>query len=187
MDTTLDHLPARRPRAVQALALIVPLLLVSLLVLGNSRAAFTGETRTDAQWGTAEVVLSNDAPSGLEFATGGALVPGDVVSETVTVTYDGSAASVDVVLFGDDLVHDKNLANALTLTISSDGDTWTGTLAEFASNGTDLTWSDVGPEEDRTYDIEVKLPTAAGDEVSGASASVAFVWEAATNATQGQD
>lgn len=185
MDTTFDR-RAARPRAVQALSLIVPLLLVSLLVLGNSRAAFTGETRTDAQWGTAAVTLTNDASTGLEFATAGALVPGDVVSETVTVTYEGSADTVDVVLVGDGLQHDKNLADVLNLTIGAGGETWAGTLADLASTGTDLTWSDAGPGEQRTYDIEVELDPTAGDEYRDAAASVAFVWEAATNPTQGQ-
>lgn len=189
MSTILHH-PDRREPLVRAAAVVVPLLLVSLLVLGTSRAAFTGEASAEGAWDTATVALSNDAPEGtVAFTSSSGLVPGDVVSGEVTVTYDGSAASVDIRLYGDGLAADDGLADELHLTISDGEAAYEGTLAEFAAtDATDelLPWADAAPDDTRTYTIEVTLDADADNSVTDSSASVDLVWRATTNPTHGQ-
>jgi hypothetical protein len=161
-------------------------------VLSNSRAAFTAETTAGGSWDTATVALSNEA-SGVAFSAGG-LVPGDTVTGEVTVTYDGSADSVDVELHGEGLAGDAELADHLHLTITDgEGGTYEGTLSHFEEVGGVLPWTIVSSNEDdteRTYAIEVTFSTDADEDLNHLmtrTASVDFVWEATSNPTHGQD
>jgi hypothetical protein len=178
----------QRAPLLRVAALVVPLLLVSLLVLSNSRAAFTAETTTDGEWTTATVGLAHD-PGGVEFSADG-LVPGDVVTGAVTVEYTGSAESVDVAMYGANLEDPNGLASQLVLTITDPDEEaiYSGTLAQFvAEEESVLPWPDASPGDERTYEIEVAFDDEAGNDYQGATASVDFVWEATSNPTHSQD
>jgi hypothetical protein len=180
---------------VRLLAVVASLLLVSLLVITNSRAAFTGTTDpATGSWDTAGVTITQDAPGNVLFETE-EMVPGDVVKKNTTVTYTGSADSVNVRLYGEKFTDSDNdlLAANLNLIIgTSDGaaDVYDGTLAGFAAhtdfgNGAD-TWNTVAPGATRTYFFEVELDSGAPQTVQSKTASIEFVWEAQSNPTQGQ-
>lgn len=189
MDTTI--ITGGRPRSgltlAQGLAGIASLLLVGLLIMTSSRAAFTGEVAADATWETAEVQLSHDAEQGVDFATPENLVPGDVVTGEVTVTYDGSAESVDIALLADVTNDPAGLAEVLNLTIDDGVDTaYSGTLAHLSNSDGELPWRSAAPGDSRHYAITVELDAAANDDHADAAASASFVWHAVTNPTRGQ-
>lgn len=177
--------PTNRVTLVRMLAVLASLLLVSTFVLSNSRAAFSGSTSAQGSFSTADVTLGSDATNGVAFSAAN-LVPGDVVSGDVTVTYDGSAESVDVVLLADNLVDETGLAEQLNLTISDGATTYTGTLANLVASAGELPWQGVASGGSRTYTITVELDPNADNTYANATASVDFIWHAESNATQGQ-
>lgn len=178
---------ANRVTLARMLAVLASLLLVSTFVLSNSRAAFTADTSAGGTWDTAEVALSSDAADGVTFTADSGLVPGDVVSGQVEVTYDGSAESVDIALLADNLVDDKGLADVLNLTISDGhGNTYANTLAHLVASDGVLTWPGATTGDARTYTIEVEVDPEADNTYANATASVDFTWHAESNATHGQ-
>lgn len=176
--------PSQRSRAalVRLVAVAVALLLISLLVVGNSRAAFTDTAEATGTWSAGEVKLTETA-DGVLFSADG-LMPGDVVSEEVTVTYEGTADAVDVRLYGDGLV-DDGLAAHLELTVEvDDTEVFRGTLAAFDATDFDAAadeWNDVPANGTREYDVTVTLDEETPNEAQLASASVSLVWEARSN------
>jgi hypothetical protein len=185
---------------VRLLAVVASLLLVSLLVMNNSRAAFTDTTdATTGTWSSSGVSITEESEGGT-FFTADEMVPGDVVSESTEVTYVGTAASVDVRLYAkdDSLTGDADLAGLLNLKIGTTpgaDDVYGGTLATLATFAAGVTdwetgdptiWTDVPVGETKTYYFEVELDPGADDDVQNVDASLQFVWEARSNPTQGQ-
>jgi hypothetical protein len=197
----IDHTPAPPPtrRWVPAVVALTSLLVVSLLVLSTSRAAFTGDTTTTGNsWTTGSVDLSDDQPTGTAMFTIDPMVPGDVVTNSITVTNESTVDSVDVRLYGEGLVRGTSLTDPgvelaehldLTITVAG-GPVFAGTLAEFAANRTDFTtgaddWDDVVPQAQRTYDFVVTFVDGPGvDALENVTAEIDFVWEATSNATR---
>lgn len=178
--------PTSRVTLARMLAVVASLLLVSTFVLSNSRAAFTADTSAGGTWDTAEVALSSDATDGVTFTADSNLVPGDVVSGQVQVTYDGSAESVDIALLADNLAQQQNLADVLNLTISDGTNTYTGTLTDLAASAGVLPWPGAASGETRTYTIDVEVDPTADNAYANGVASVDFIWHAESNATHGQ-
>lgn len=182
----------QRGMAVRVTAVLFSLMLISLLVMTNSRAAFTAATQTEGSWSSATVDISQNRGATLFDVNG--MVPGDVVEETVEVTYTGSAASVDVNLYGEDHSDENSLSQHLNLKIGTSpggGEFYDGTLADFASSHTDFDsgvngWDDVAPSDTRVYYFEVEFDASATVAQEGSAASITFVWEAQSNPTMGQ-
>jgi predicted ribosomally synthesized peptide with SipW-like signal peptide len=172
-------------------AVLLAALLVGLLVLSGTRAAFTDTTRNDGNsWDTGLITLNDDAQAAMFSATG--MVPGDVVTNSIEVTNDSTVASVDVRLYSENLADSDGLAEHLNLkvgTTSGGSDIYDGDVAGFAAahttfgNGAD-NWDGVAPEATRDYHFEVELDPSTPDAFQGASAEVDFVWEAHSNATK---
>jgi hypothetical protein len=195
--TAFSNSQRRRAVGVRLLAVVASLLLVSLLVINNSRAAFTDTTEpAQGSWSTSNVSITRDRGATLFAVTG--MVPGDATTEDVLVTYDGTAPSVDIRLYGEGFSDPDGLADFLNLTVTADdGGTpvavFDGTLAEFQDGtegghldfdtGAD-TWNDAGPNDERTYTITVELDEGATNDQEGQSASLSFVWEARSNVTR---
>jgi hypothetical protein len=183
----------------RGLAIAGSLLLVSLMVIAGSRAAFTDTTENEGNtWEAAEVSITDDDDGAALFETE-LMVPGDVVSNSITVTYNGNAESVDVRLYAegygssdDGGTPAEDFAENLNLkigTAAGGSQVFSGTLADFAATEIDFdtssdTWNDVAPETDRTYHFEVELDEDTSDDHQGGDAGVTFVWEAQSNPTQ---
>jgi hypothetical protein len=180
----------RPATVVRVLVTVCSLLLVTLLVLAHSRAAFTATPENPGnEWATATVTLS-DSQDGVAMFNVTDMMPGDVATASITVEYEGSAPSVDVRLYGADLGDSDGLAQHLNLRVSTtaanDGDIYDGDLADFAAshsgfgNGAD-NWDDAGPTDTRDYYFWVELDSAVPGNMQGTSAQIDFVWEAQTN------
>lgn len=184
--------PGQRGRAVRLAAVLFPLMLISLLVVTTSRAAFTAATQAQGSWSAATVEISQNRGATL-FAVDD-MLRGDVVQENVEVTYRGSAESVDVKLYGEGHADQNSLAQYLNLRIGATpggGEFYAGTLAHFASTHTDVDsalggWDDVSPDTTRDYHFEVELDASATVDQQESTASISFVWEAQSNPTMGQ-
>ena len=86
---TLDHDDGRRGR--RRLALLIPLLAAATIVTGTaSLALFTDTEQADATFSAATISLDPADVASLSL-TAGALVPGDVLTDDVTITNDGTA------------------------------------------------------------------------------------------------
>jgi hypothetical protein len=184
----------------RGLAIAGSLLLVSIMVVGGSRAAFTGDTSNDGNtWTAAEVLISDDDNGSALFETD-LMVPGDVVRNDIEVTYDGTAASVDVRLYGEGYTSSDDgndpaedfgdVLNVKIGTTAGGSQVFNGTLAEFADEHTDFAageatiWEDAAPEDSLTYYFEVELDEDASDDHQLGTAGINFVWEAQSNATR---
>jgi hypothetical protein len=197
MSATTASASSQRRRAVgvRLLAVVASLLLVSLLVINNSRAAFTDATDpATGDWSSAGVEIT-EASNGTTFFTASGLVPGDFDSASNVVTYVGSAASVDVRLYAGAVGGDAALADELNLKIgTTEGGTevYSGTVSDFAAtvigweSAAPAIWQGVAPGQTRTYYFEVQLKPGAPDSVQDKTATLGFIWEAQSNPTQNQ-
>lgn len=176
-------------RTVAALGVVGGLLLSGALVWQSTEAAFTATTATPQNsWQTGSVVLSDDATSVAFDVTG--LSAGQTGSRCITVTYDGSVVPADVRLYAADVV-DGGLAGHLELAVRegtgggfadctgfvAGSGAATATVATFPTDFTTGwgTWAPATTGATRTYEI---VYTVAAGAPQGASAGIAFVWEA---------
>jgi hypothetical protein len=184
--------PPRSPqRRFATLATIASLIVVSLLVLSTSRAAFTHQTDNPGNaWRSGAVALSDDK-AGIAMFDVGPMVPGDVVQDEIVVTNESTVDSVDVTLFSQDLSDPDGFGEVLNLTVESDGvEIYDGTIAAFAAvhvdgdSSADDTWTGVEPEDTRTYTFTVEFDPSADETIANAEARLSFVWEAVSQPTR---
>lgn len=182
---------------LQVGAAIASLLLVSLLVMRVSSAAFSAQTDNPGNsWATGQVNLSDDDGEGAASAMFdvSAMMPGDTVTKCITVTYTGSTDPAVVKMFTD--ITDGGLGDHLDVTLTEgDGGGYadctgynpTATLktsvtlnslathADYAS-GTG-TWNPTANNQSKTYKFVVTLGTDTPDTAQGADAQATFTWE----------
>lgn len=175
---------------VVAVAAATALALVFFMISSVTGAAWTDTTENPGNsWATGAVVLTDDL-AGVAMFDASNLLPGDVVTNSITVTNE-SSVDLDVRLFGADFAETNDLAAHLNLMIgTTDGghDVYTGTAAgtldgfrtahtSFA-NGTPVI--SIAAAASQTYYFWVELDAAAPDSVQASSAQIDLVWEGQT-------
>jgi len=180
------------------------IVLVSALVLQVSSAAFTGSTSSDgSSWAAGTVSLSNDRNGAAMFSST-AMVPGDVVTQCIEVTYTGTAdpgaaitlhaanvASVAGGAGGDGLADDLDVTVRIGAAGSDCGDDLSaapvlynnGALLAFDGLGSPIStgWTpDAGGGTDlmRPFLFRVELGADTANDAQADSATADFVWSA---------
>lgn len=193
--TTADDGGSRRERILQAVAPIAAFLLVGVLVVGGSRAAFSATTDDTGNTFSAGTVTLTDDDTGSSMFTASNMKPGSTVTKCIVVTYGGSIVPADVKLYG--TAAGTGLATYLTATVeigtggsfsSCTGFTatstlYSGTLAGFASSYTNwasglASWSPASTPDSRTFRFTMALPAGTGNAAQGLTATATFTWEA---------
>lgn len=185
---------SRQRRSLLAVsgAALTALALVAFMVTSVTRAAWTDATDNAGNaWATGTVSLTDD-DSGTAMFSASDMLPGDVVTNSITVTNDSSVA-LDVRLYGQNLADTDGLAQHLNLKIGTlaDGfdvydtiDGTAGTLSGFATDHADFAGGtpviSLAPAATQTYHFWVELDAAAPDTAQGDSAGIDFVWEGHT-------
>jgi hypothetical protein len=181
-------------------ALALSFILIALLVVTSSRAAFVAQNDNVTNQVTAAAVDLTDNDSGTAmFANVTGLMPGTDVDSCIDVTYTGTVDPTAVLLYAN-AAPTGTLAPYLNLTIDIGTDTadpfrtctgfapsanvYTGTLAGFAAaNGTYATglttWNPVGSPETRTFRFRLSVQDAAAAE--GLTSTFGFSWETRTS------
>ena len=195
--------PRRRSRnalAIQLAAVALSFILIALLVVTSSRAAFVAQNDNVTNQVTAAAVDLTDNDSGTAmFANVTGLMPGNDVDRCIDVTYTGSVDPTAVLLYVN-AAPTGTLAPYLNLTIDIGADTadafrtctgftpsanvYTGTLSGFASShGTYAagvsTWDPVGSPETRTFRFRVSVQDNAAAE--GLTSTFGFSWDTRTS------
>jgi hypothetical protein len=173
---------------------IAALLVVGLLVIGTSRAAFFDTTTNDAnQFAAGTVVLVDDDSGSAMFNVSG-MAGGDTATECIAVTYNGSITPADVVLYvAPGGLTGTGLDDYLNLTIErgtggsfgdctgfSGSSIYSGTLDGFTAASTDFAsgaglWTAGSTGDSRVYRFTVTLQDVAA--AQGLTADVTFTWE----------
>lgn len=199
-STTATRRPSRRLVKVTSLIAVPAAVAVSGLVVSQaSYSAYSATTvNPTSNWTTGTVALTNDANTAAFTATN--LKPGSTGSKCIAVTSTGSLAST-VKLYGTNPASTKNLASAITLTITqgtggsfgsctgyapltTGGSLYSGTLEGFGTSHTGYTnglgtWAPTGTaSESRTYQVTYTVNSQAADSTQGGTAALGLTWEA---------
>ena len=195
--------PARRSLnalALQLAAVALSFILIALLVVTSSRAAFVAQNDNVTNQVTAAAVdLTDNDSSTAMFNNVTGLMPGSNVDRCIDVTYTGTVDPTAVLLYINS-APTGTLAPYLNLTIDIGADTadafrtctafvssstlYNGTLSDFATNrasyATGLsTWDPVGTGETRTFRFRVSVQDNAAAE--GLTSTFGFSWETRTS------
>jgi hypothetical protein len=195
--------PRRRSRnalAIQLAAVALSFILIALLVVTSSRAAFVAQNDNVTNQVTAAAVDLTDNDSGTAmFANVTGLMPGTNVDRCIDVTYTGSVDPTAVLLYVN-AAPTGSLAPYLNLTIDIGTDTadpfrtctgfaasanvYTGTLSGFASSHANYaaglsTWDPVGSPETRTFRFRISVQD--NDAAEGLTSTFGFSWETRTS------
>lgn len=212
MSTSLSRSEAAggRPRgrslnslAVQLSAFALTFILIALLVVTSSRAAFVAQNDNTSNTVTAAAIdlTDNDAGSAMFNSTG--LVPGTSVQRCIDVTYTGNIDPLPVKLYAT-AAPTGTLGTYLDLTVDVGDDTadafgsctnfgavggstnvYTGTLATFAgahpdyTNGTSTTWDPTGTGQTKTFRFTISVQDNPAAE--GLTSTFGFSWETRTS------
>ena len=186
--------------ALQLAAVALSFIVIALLVVTSSRAAFVAQNDNVTNQVTAAAVdlTDNDAGTAM-FANVTGLMPGTDVDRCIDVTYTGTVDPTAVVLSAN-AAPTGTLAPYLNLTIDIGPDTadafgtctaftssatlYSGTLSAFASGhgsyATGLsTWDPAGSPETRTFRFRVSVQDNAAAE--GLTSTFGFSWETRTS------
>lgn len=181
---------------VRVVAFSAAMLLLTMLVVTRSQAAFTASTANpQSGFQSGELTLADDDAGTAMFdaATNArGMVPNTAVVECITVTYTGDVAPAPVKLYG---TSSGALAPYLDLTVevgtggsssscagfsASGGPLFSGTLAGFSSAHAD--WSNgiaaftaTGNPTSRTFRFTAEVQDT--DAAQGLTANAAFTWE----------
>ena len=203
---TTVHVHRRRRRsrnalALQLAALALAFILVSILVVTSSRAAFVAQSdNATNQVSSATVTLSDNDLGTAMFASVTGLMPGQVIDRCIDVTYNGTVDPTAVVLYVAG-APTGTLGTYLNLTIDYAPDTadaygsctsfpgsptsvYNGTLAGFATAYTGYatgatTWNPAGGPETRTFRFRLSVQDNAA--AAGLTSTFGFSWETRTS------
>lgn len=186
--------------ALQLCAVALSFILVALLVVTSSRAAFNAQTENSPnQVSTAAIDLTDNDAGTAMFANVTGLLPGPTVDRCIDVIYTGTVNPTAVLLYATS-APSGGLSAYLNLTVDVGPDTadgfgtctsftstatlYTGTLAGFATAhsgyGTGLsTWDPVGSPETRTFRFRVSVQDDQAAE--GQTSTFGFTWETRTS------
>jgi hypothetical protein len=176
---------------VRVVAFSAAMLLLTMLVVTRSQAAFTATTSNPTNGFTAAklALADDDASTAMFNATG--MVPGASVTKCITVTYSGDFTPSPVKLYG---TTSGSLAPYLdtTIEIGSGGSSssctgftpsstlYSGTLSNFGATYTNwatgrAAWTASGTPQSRTFRFTVVVQD--NDAAQGLNASAGFTWE----------
>lgn len=177
---------SRRNVTIVAFAAVTALALVVFMISSVTRAAWTDTTRNDGDsWATGTVSLTDD-DNGVAMFTTTNMVPGTVVTNSITVTNEGTVP-LNVRLYGENVDNDDDLAQHLNLSVGTTAngtEVFSGTLAGFsartdwASGGSSIS---LAASATQTYHFRVELASNTPQSFQGgATAGIDFVWEGQT-------
>lgn len=186
--------------ALQLAAVALSFILIALLVVTSSRAAFVAQNDNVTNQVTAASVDLTDNDSGTAmFADVTGLMPGTNVDRCIDVTYTGTVDPTAVLVYID-AAPTGTLAPYVNLTIDIGADTadpfgsctgftpsgtvYTGTLSGFATAHAAYatgvsTWDPVGSPETRTFRFRLSVQDNAAAE--GLTSTFGFSWETRTS------
>lgn len=187
-------------RKLQAAAAAASFLLVSLLVLRVSAAAFTAQTdNPNNAWQAGAVNLTDSRGTGSAMFNVSAMVPGQTESRCINVTYSGTADPGAVKLFASS---SGTLAQHLNVTVqegsspsgaypSCTGFTSASTIVnslalntfstDHANYGNGAgTWDPASGTHSRGYRVDVTLSASAPNSAQGTNAAATLTWETRT-------
>jgi hypothetical protein len=211
--STVVHVHRRRGRSLNSLAIqlsafALTFILIALLVVTSSRAAFVAQNDNSTnQVSSAAIALTDNDSSTAMFDSLGNMVPGQTYERCIDVTYTGSIDPTAVMLYGTG-TPGGTLAPYLNLTVqigadtpaafrdctgfSSTGTVYTGgTLQDFATTKTNFTngvstWDPAGPiapatttTETRTFRFAFTVTDVAA--AANKTTTFGFSWETRTN------
>lgn len=181
---------------------LTSILMVGLLMIGVSNAAFTGSTDNPANnWAAGSVSLTDDdggTTAMFRTANAGSLVPGNSVVNCIEVTYTGSTFSLNPVkLYGQVTAETDNFGNHLDIVIEEgtggafdDCGSFASTSVVFSSNtltafdtahsnyGDGVTlWTPSSGDTVRSYRFTVTLGADTPNTAQGDDATATFTWE----------
>ena len=186
--------------AIQLSAFALTFILIALLVVTSSRAAFVAQNdNTTNQVTSAAIALTDNDATTAMFNNVTGMIPGTIYERCIDVTYTGTVDPTAVLLYATG-TPTGTLAPYLDLTVQIGADTpaafrdctgfvstgtlYTGTLANFASSRTGYangvsTWDPIGSPETRTFRfvLTVQDTTAA----AGLTTTFGFSWETRTS------
>lgn len=189
--------------AIQLSAFALTFILVALLVVTSSKAAFVAQNDNTTNTVTAAAIDlgDNDANAAMFSSTG--LMPGTNVQKCIEVTYTGNIDPLPVQIYATS-APTGTLATYLNLTIdvaAANGDAfgtctnfglvggstnvYTGTLAGFAStypsyaSSRSTTWDPTGTGQARAFRFTVSVQDNAAAE--GLTSTFGFSWETRTS------
>ena len=176
---------------VRVVAFSAAMLLLTMLVVTRSQAAFTASTSNTGNGFTAGDLSLFDDDNGTAMFNATGMVPGATVTECITVTYDGDVTPAPVRLYG---TGTGGLAQYLDLTIevgtggssatcsgfAPSGTIYSGTLSQFAATRTNFAngiaaFSATGTPSARTFRFTAVVQD--DDAAQGLSANAGFTWE----------
>ena len=199
MDTTSQTASSRTAVFSRVLAVTAAFLVVGLLVIAGSRAAFTDLTdNSGSALAAGTVVLTDDDTGSAMFNVSG-MVPGQSEVRCILVTYSGTVADPAAVkLYSGGYVDSGNFADFLNVTIEEGtgglfGDCSSfvfentiepaGTLAGFDGTHTSYAtgagvWDPAATPESKAYRFTLELDAATPDTEQGESVTaLIFTWE----------
>jgi hypothetical protein len=193
---TTNSRKSRSMRIAGIASIPVALIAAGAIVGGASYSAFNATTSTPtSNWAAGTVALTNDSEASALF-TATDIAPGATGKKDITVTSNGSLASV-VKLYGTDAASTKALAKYVDITIvegtlsgstftplASNATVYSGTLDAFGSQHTDYAdgvsvWQPTGTAgEKTTFEISYTLDQATPNTAQAGTAALGFTWEA---------
>jgi hypothetical protein len=210
VNTSVQGSPVVRPRrrsgrslnslAIQLSAFALTFILIALLVVTSSRAAFVAQNANDGnQVSSASIDLADNDSETAMFANVTGLMPGNPVDRCIDVTYTGTVDPLAVLLYASG-TPTGTLPAYLDLTIQIGADTgagfrdctgfvptgtlYSGTLAAFGaarnSYATGLTtWDPVAGPDTRTFRFVLTVQNNPAAEAL--SSTFGFSWETRTS------
>jgi hypothetical protein len=212
MSTSQPRIPAAVPRprgrslnslSIQLSAFALSFILIALLVVTSSRAAFVAQNDNTTNTVTAAAIDLTDNDSGSAMFNSVGLMPGTNLEKCIDVTYNGNIDPLLVKIYAT-AVPTGTLGTYLNLTVDVGNDTadafgtctnfglvggstnvYTGTLAAFASshpdyaNSRSTTWDPTGTGQSRTFRFTLSVQDVAAAE--GLTSSFGFSWETRTS------
>jgi hypothetical protein len=185
---------------IQLAAVALSFILIALLVVTSSRAAFVAQNDNVTNQVTAAAIdLTDNDNATAMFANVTGLMPNQNVDRCIDVTYTGTVDPTAVLLYAN-AAPTGTLAPYLNLRIdigtdtadpfgtctafTPSGNVYNGTLSDFATNhaayATGLsTWDPVGSPETRTFRFRVAVQDDAAAE--GLTTTFGFSWETRTS------
>ena len=190
---------SRNSLVIQLSAFALTFILVALLVVTSSRAAFVAQNDNSTNQVTSAAVALTDNDNGTAMFNGvTGLMPGTTEERCIDVTYTGTIDPTAVMLFASG-TPTGDLAPYLDVTIQVGTDTtpafrdctgfvsagtlYTGTLANFASTRTSYanglsTWNPAG-NETRTFRFAISVQD--NNAAAGLTSTFGFTWETRTS------
>jgi hypothetical protein len=201
----LPSAPSRRRRslntvAIQVSAAALSFILIALLVVTSSRAAFVAQNDNTSNQVTAASIDLTDNDSGTAmFNNVTGLMPGTNVDRCIDVTYTGSVDPTAVLLYSNgtptgtlgqylnltiDIGNDTADAFRSCATFASTSQLYNGTLDGFVAAHANYaaglsTWDPAGSPETKTFRFRVSVQDNAAAE--GLTSTFGFSWETRTS------